>query len=89
MSDDLATAKQDSCATTPFWYRVFYFLVLLMLNTIQQLILKIWSSFPFLLENGDEAYSESRMILKSLKYWLKIKGGIINKQGVGQLYMAL
>lgn len=62
-----------------------------MLNTIQQLILKIWSSFPFLLDNGDEAYSERRMILNSLKYnyWLKMKGGIINKQGVGQLYMAL
>lgn len=25
MSDDLSAAKQDSCGTTPIWYRAFYF----------------------------------------------------------------
>lgn len=43
------------------------------------------------MENGDKACIESRIILNSVKYkyWSKQRGGIIYKQSIEQLYVAL
>lgn len=92
MSDDLAAAKQESSCTIPIWYKTFYFSeCFLGLILYSSSFSTFGLHFPFCWKMGDEAYGGRRMISNSVKnkYWSKQKGGIINKQSVGLLYMAL
>jgi len=61
--------------------------VLLRLNTTQQLILEFWFPFPFLLENGDEAYGGRIIILNSVNINIDQSKKVVKSiSSVGQFY---